>query len=465
MGIIRGILDYCFLTAHFYKCSSEGIKKYQLKSIQKLYKHVKKNSGFYKNLYGSVEINKIEDFDKLPVINKKIMLDNFDELNTCGLKLKEATDFAVSKEINKDYTGYYEDKYVVGLSSGTSGSKGIFITPKSLTKRLPFVFLARSGISPRFLPYKILFLLRVFSQGFSDINSPLVKLKYLSTMTPVEAIIDAINKNRINIIMAPPSMLRILLPFADKINAEIETIVTYAEVLTDEDIVIFAKAFNHRKNFVEANNTKVIQIYQASEGQIGSSCKCGNLHINEDLVFVEIYDKYGRLVDSANEIGVKMIITNLVNYVQPLIRYEMNDMIMLGDKCGCGSNFRVIRKVLGRNDDIIYLKNINGMLQHVFPDLFSRWIITGSDDIREFKVIQDNDEITVYVDTLNDSSDKDKLRDLLYDRIIMELKEFAIYNVKLKIIFRKLELPPDMSKYKRFHVSIEISKRISSRED
>ena len=46
------------------------------------------------------------------------------------------------KEINKDYLGYYKDNFVVGLSSGTSGNKGLFITPKEMTKRLPGTFLS-----------------------------------------------------------------------------------------------------------------------------------------------------------------------------------------------------------------------------------------------------------------------------------------------------------------------------------
>jgi phenylacetate-coenzyme A ligase PaaK-like adenylate-forming protein len=32
----------------------------------------------------------------------------------------------------------------------------------------------------------------------------------------------------------------------------------------------------------------VVEIYQASEGQIASPCRCGKLHINEDLVYVEL---------------------------------------------------------------------------------------------------------------------------------------------------------------------------------
>jgi hypothetical protein len=104
----------------------------------------------YNETLGDLEINSLSDIKKLPIINKDIMMNHFDRLNTVGLKKDEVMAVAVEKELNKDYLGYYKDEFVIGLSSGTSGNKGLYITPKALTERLPFVFLARSGI-----PYAI----------------------------------------------------------------------------------------------------------------------------------------------------------------------------------------------------------------------------------------------------------------------------------------------------------------------
>lgn len=210
------------------------------------------------------------------------MMENFNDLNTCGLDLKKVTEYAIEKEIAKDYTGYYLDEYVIGMSSGTSGNKGIYITPRSMTKRLPFVFLARGGIPLKMLPFRILFLLRVFSQGFADINAPMINLTYRSTMTNPEELIEIINREKINIIMAPPSMLRILMGLKDKIKVKLKLIVSYAEVLEMEDKEKISKIFD----------VDIHEIYQASEGQMASTCKHGNLHINEDLVFVELYDNH-----------------------------------------------------------------------------------------------------------------------------------------------------------------------------
>jgi putative adenylate-forming enzyme len=440
LPVIRAIFDYIFLKKHQNHFTKKDIKTYQLKALKKIVFYAKSHSPFYQETLKDFKINSLDDFHQLPKINKKVMMENFSFLNTCGLNIDDIMSYALEKEKNKDYLGYYQNKYVIGLSSGTSGNKGIYITPKSMTKRLPGVFLARSGLSLKDLPMKILFCLRVFSQGFNDINAPLIKLNYMSTMTPVEEIIHAIHQNQINILMAPPSLIRLLLPYQDKILVSLKKIITYAEVLEKEDKLQFEKAFK----------TKVIEIYQASEGQIASACRLGNLHINEDLVYIEIYDENQQLIFAPNIVGHKMVLTNLINFAQPLIRYEMNDMIILDEPCPCGSHFRTIKKILGRHDDLIYFLNSKNEQKIVFPDLFSRWIITESDHIREFQVIQHEiGKLDLYIDSSNTD-----FFESLADKIKNELNHLGL-TVDLNIIQKKLELPKDLNKYKRFISNIK----------
>jgi putative adenylate-forming enzyme len=439
--ILKGIGDYISLTWNQRHRSFESPRRYQESKALKMVDYAMKHSEFYKKYYGETSIDSIEDFHRLPTINKEVMMEHYDGLNTCGLNLHDVMGYAVEKELNQDYLGYYMDHYVVGLSSGTSGNKGIYVTPKEMTNRLPFVFLARSGIPVKLLPYRILFMLRVFSQGFDDINAPLIKLNYMSTMTPIDEVIETINRQRINILMAPPSLIRLLIPHIDKILVPIEMIVTYAEVLEKEEKERFERFFE----------SKVIEIYQASEGQIGSACKAGNLHINEDLVYVELFDHEGNRIEEPHQRASRMLVTNLVNKAQPLIRYEMNDLIVLGKPCSCGSSFRVIDRIVGRNDDVMYFNNRRDEVQHVFPDLISRWIITTSDLIREFKVIQHQDEsIEVIIDCLEESVEvRELIESELKDRMVKEMGRFEIDPV-ISLRFEAIELPQNQSKCQRF---------------
>ncbi|MHB1453730.1 MAG: hypothetical protein ACYCYM_07245 [Saccharofermentanales bacterium] len=441
MNIFRGIRDFRLLQRNMYRLSPERLEKLRQEELFRMVDHALADSSFYRDLYGIDRISSIDQFYRFPTISKQSMMDHFDTLNTCGIHKDEALEFALAQEFSKIYSGYFHDRYVIGLSSGTSGNKGIYITPRSLTERLPFVFLARGGIPLRYLPLRILFLLRVFSQGFEDINAPMVHLTYKNTMTPPGELIRTINESRINVIMAPPSMLRVLMEHADDIHVRIRIIVSYAEVLEKEEKARFCKAFR----------TEVSEIYQASEGPIGSTCRCGRLHINEDMVFVELYDAEGGPVTAPGVTAEKMIITNLVNDAQPLIRYEMNDVIVLGDKCPCGSSFRVIDKVLGRNDDILYLASRDWVITHVFPDLFTRWIITTDDRIREFKVIQHSpEELEIQIDLFQtDDSAGEEIIARLRERIASELEVFNI-RCTLHIIQARIPLPEKKSKFRRF---------------
>lgn len=432
---MQAIKDYRYLTKNRRKRSLEGIQTLQLKLLKEMVTYAKTQSPYYRETLKDLKFESLEDFYRIPIINKQIMMENFSTLNTVGLVKEDVMTYSITKELNKDYLGYYKDEFVVGLSSGTSGNKGLYITPKSMTKRLPGVFLARGGIELKDLPLRILFCLRVFSQGFNDINAPFLKLKYISTMEPIQSVIENLNRQKTNLLMAPPSFIRQLLPYRDLIQVKLKKIICYAEVLTKTDQTQFEAAFK----------TKVVEIYQASEGQIASSCHLGHLHINEDLVFVELYDEHNQLITKPHVVGHKMIITNLINFAQPLIRYEMNDMIVLDEPCDCGSKFRRIEKILGRSDDNIYFYNEFNQPQIVFSDLFSRWIITTSDAIREFQVIQSAvGYLEITLDLMGDFDVKE-----LQNRLD---KELGLLGLKGTYTFRiaPLELPKHTNKFKRF---------------
>jgi putative adenylate-forming enzyme len=441
MGLLHYMADYIWLNRRLYHDSPRRIAGRQARAVRRLVGRVRRESPFYRNLYAGRTIASLNDFASLPTIDKTILMANFDGINTAGLRLAEAMDFVVQKELRCDYLGYFKDRYVLGLSSGTSGNKGLFVTDRKLTARLPGVFLARGGVSLADLPLRILFILRVFSQGFADINAPLIHLRYLPSMTQPREIVDFYNRMNANILMAPPSLLRQLLPLSDAIRRPPRRIITYAEVLEPEEKARLAAAFH----------AAVVEIYQASEGQIASPCRCGSLHINEDLVYVELLDEKGQaLPDEPGRRAARMLVTNLVNTVQPLLRYEMNDILELGGPCPCGSHFRVISRIIGRQDDVLFLRLPEGGLRAVYPDLVSRWIITTDDQIREFLVEQMVPErIRITLDLTAPDDARQDILNRLRRRFQQELAEFGI-ACELDLVVRPIRLPADNRKLKRF---------------
>ena len=81
-----------------------------------------------------------------------------------------------------------------------------------------------------------------------------------------------------NIVAAPPSMLKLLAAELQKGRLKIspKLVYSYDEVMYPED-----------KEYLEKNfKCKVHEIYQGSEGYYALTCRHGNLHINEDMVFL-----------------------------------------------------------------------------------------------------------------------------------------------------------------------------------
>jgi len=79
------------------------------------------------------------------------------------------------------------------------------------------------------------------------------------------------------------------------------------------------------------------------------SCECGKhrgQHINADNLWVEVVDKNDRPV--IGEEG-EVVITDLMNYAMPFIRYRLDDTAVMTDrKCGCGRNFPMLERIVGK---------------------------------------------------------------------------------------------------------------------
>ena len=84
------------------------------------------------------------------------------------------------------------------------------------------------------------------------------------------------------------------------------------------------------------------------------ACECvhRHFHINDDWLLVEAVDKENRPVPDGVQ-SDKLLLTNLSNYAQPFIRYEVTDRIILHhEPCLCGNPSPWL-EIEGRTDDIL----------------------------------------------------------------------------------------------------------------
>ncbi len=359
--------------------SEERIRKYQTRKARQLVRFANAHSDFFRNHHSGCDL---DDVWSLPTVNKKIMMENLTGYNTVGLTRDEILDFCLEVEKTRDFSRRLKGLNI-GMSSGTSGNKGVEIVTRAEENYMKAALFARFPF-PKKQKVNLAFILRVSAPAFS-LGILGHKLTYISQLSPIEEIRMKLGELNPNVISAPPSMLKILAREVEKNNLAIrpKQIVSYAEVLYPDVRTYLERVFGCR----------VHEIYKCTEGPIAVSCRYGSLHINEDLVAVQALNLDGSPAPPGQPCQ-KLIVTDLHKRSQPIIRYELNDIITISkEKCRCGSSFRVIENIQGRADDVFWAKNINtGEWQYIFPDYISRAIITASEDIEEYQVIQNSPE-------------------------------------------------------------------------
>jgi phenylacetate-CoA ligase len=123
-------------------------------------------------------------------------------------------------------------------------------------------------------------------------------------------------------------------------------------------------------------------MYTSEEGGImATQCpEHGSYHVSETIL-LEVLDEAGRAC-APGQTG-RIVVTDLVNFATPLIRYEIGDYAEAGSPCGCGRGLPVIRRFLGRERNLVLL-----------PDGTRHWPLVGFHHwgevypVRQFQFVQ-----------------------------------------------------------------------------
>ncbi|MBK9631364.1 MAG: adenylate synthase [Saprospiraceae bacterium] len=370
--------------------------------VRRLKNHLKQ-SPFYKPF-----VNNGFVINSFPIVNKKIFMDQFDQMNTRSLKLDQCMELALKAEASRDFSPMIRD-ISVGLSTGTSGNRGLFLT--SVRERAMWVScILDRVIGFSFKKRKIAFFLRANNNLYKAVQSGLLEFHFFDIFQSMDDHILKLNKLKPNIIVAQPS---VLIQIASAIQSgqiflSPEKIISVAEVLTPEDKSFLERIFLQN----------VHQVYQCTEGFLAATCTYGILHFNEDFLIIE--KKY---IDS-EKIRFHPIITDLLRSTQPVVRYELNDILIEKENCACGSRMMAIESIEGRSDDVLVFKNQRNEKIKLFPDLFRKIIILSDEFVIDYCLIQkDFDYLKLYIHS--DSFDSYKK---VSAALINELEERGVEN-------------------------------------
>lgn len=332
--------------------SEDLLRRYQLDRLRLVLSHAYKNVPYYTDLFDRLKLKPsdftdLEDLNKIPVISKNIIRDNFK-----ALVAKNAARFKPS----------------LMQTSGTTGEPIKFYHDKN-TNVLEFCYYWRywswAGYRPG-VPFAEFTLSHFLTKGIKEVSeySPLTKRLMLNpaqlSYENIDKFILPIKKYKPFFLKGSPSSIYVFAHLLDKKNRDD---FSFRAIFTTGEFLLS----HQRKKIEDAFHCKISDSYGHMERTVAiCQCPLDNYHINSDYGILEI--EKDKKVSSAATLEGHIIGTSLYNFAMPLIRYKVGDMIEVQlDKvrCGCGRGLPVCKRIIGRTQDIIVTPD-GRMLSNLF---------------------------------------------------------------------------------------------------
>ncbi len=352
MGLVGTMLK----TKQAESISREKLEMLKQKRLKRLVDYARANSRFYGEKFKALgDDYKLSD---IPPTTKPEMMESFDSVLTdSNITMKRIDEFTA----DIDKVGHMIDgKYLIFKTSGSTGNPAVVLYDKNnidvQSSIAAFRTFARREDYKKFMDHgkktagvfaDYGFYLACGMSKYLQLKMPHKKTKItVDVNAPETKIIKQLNEFKPAMLSGYPSNLALLADFKE-LDINPDVVITGGELLTDD---IRKKLSNKFGCFVQTH-------YSCTEGgEVACECKEGHLHINEDWVILEPVDKdynpvpYGDMSD-------KVLITNLSNYIQPFIRYELTDRVIVhNERCKCGKNTMWL-EIEGRTDDILEFDN------------------------------------------------------------------------------------------------------------
>ena len=416
---------YIIIKQLFYSPSKQECLKNML--------NIAKNIPIYSDKIDSINVINIynceEVFKKvIPTTKSDFMKDISNTLRDRKLSKEEILSHLKDEYIHTYINKY--GKYIISTTSGTSGEMGIFINDWNSwvkTQSILFLNLFYDNLFLLFPSFKIKMTFIVATGGHfttKKLSVPCFNIFFIDVLVLSifdENLVEKINIFRPDILHSYPSLLEEIY-FNLKINPKIIT--------TGSESLSYGLKSKLEEKF---KNTKIITTYGSSECVfMATSCKYGNLHIS-DQVIIELVDKQGKIIEEENIESSYILITNLINTYQPIIRYKLKDSLEY-IRCFCGSHKKAIL-VHGRIDDFMFFIDVYGVMKK-YSSITIECIFANIPEFFTFQFIHYNQN---YLDIFLDSDNYDYLK-YLVERNLNNFMDknnlFLYYNIFYKKIER-----------------------------
>lgn len=405
--------------------SRQQLEAHQAKALHVLRQYAYERSPFYQKFHKGLTGRPLHE---LPVLTKALMMENFDELVTDrSLHLEDVRAFATQGEAGQPY----KNRYWVNATSGSSGHPGFFLFDAAewtdvlasfarsqewsgvrvnLTRRQKMATVASTS------PW------HMSSQVSATVKSWWRPSLRLPASQPLSKTVAELNEWQPEVLISYASMAGALAEeqLAHRLHISPKVVYVASEVLTPQT----------RRRVKEAWGNEPFNQYAATEtaSVAAEHQTCRQMHFFEDLVITEIVDEHYRPVPPG-EYGAKILVTTLFSRTQPLIRYELNDSVLVSaESHACGLPFAVLESIQGRVEDSLTLPAISGGEVLIRPLVINR--IMDIVSVSGWQVIQQVDSGLVILVT----GARDGMRDeTLVDQINKSLAKEGAHVPYIKV--------------------------------
>lgn len=447
MGFISFFQNY-FGSLRCHQLSQGRLSDIQQQRFRRLLRHAFKHSEFYRDRYRGIDIDncRLED---LPIVTKSVMMENFDRFVTDPrVRLGEIREWIAYKN---NYGKLYLNKFLPIPTSGSSGEYALVIYDRHALELIQAGLFARHPLQAKRSVYgqtKMLASLLlgrkarmaviavphgnlgVMAKTAPAFHRLFVEVKVISLFDPIEKIVEVLNQFQPDRLVSNSFFWAILAQeqLAGKLNIgfnrPILSMAGGGEPLTEHVSGLARQAWN----------VAIQDDYGAVECYfMAASCqKFGNLHIMSDLCILEMVDGNYHPVPQG-EYGEKVLLTNLANLTQPIIRYEIDDIAGYADQsCECGLAFPTLLPVQGRQSDFLYFRKPQGGYERFHPYRL-RVPLFYAAELRQYQIVQTcRNELTfIYVTQTDGGAVERNLRQILEKALAAANLESRI-NLKLK---------------------------------
>ena len=371
------------------------IARMQAERLNRLVRHARTASPYYRSLYQGLP-SRVTDPRVLPQVVKRDLMAHFDDwvtdpdLTLAGLNRDFLSDLSL---VGRPYLG----RYHVFTTSGTTGEPAVLVHDRESWQVLHIVarLRARRALrTSRLMPGLLRHGLRaavLFATGghFGGVvlaesvrrRSPLLaqRVRVLSVLRPVEELVAELNEYQPTLLSAYPSALALLAEEQNAGRLRISPLqaITAGEAMTDEYRRAIDTAFA---------GLRVVQGYAASEVPgLAIRCDEGSFHVNTDWYLFEPVDERYQPVP-AGTTSHTVLVTNLANRVQPLIRYDLGDRVEVATApCPCGSVLPAVT-VEGRTNDVLTFESPEGRAVRILP-LALATVVEETPGVHRFQAI------------------------------------------------------------------------------